>query len=398
LGIVGRNGSGKSTLLKLISGIIQPGSGKITVNGAVSALLELGSGLNPEFTGMQNIYFGGTMMGFSRKEMEEKIGEIVEFADIGEFIRQPLKTYSSGMKARLGFALASNMNPEILILDEVLSVGDELFRRKCFAKMEELFKSGCTVLYVSHSANTIIEICSRAILLDKGKLMLNGPPKMVTMYYQKLLFATQENALDVRKEILSLNLDEEKKIKFTLPVDPGAADRKKNQIAVNDQEKQEAFLIPGLLPKSGVTYGNYNVEIDDIHFSTLEGRKVNALVMNEEYIFVYNVIFNEDFENVYFTMSFKTLKGLPISGARLIGTNKKINVTAGDKYRVKWTFTCNLLPRTYFANLGVLQTIKEEKIILNAIADAAAFKVLPVPDLIFTGLVHLNQECNIYKL
>jgi len=140
LGIVGKNGSGKSTLLKLITGVLTPDEGSITVNGKISALLELGSGFNPEFTGMQNIFFYGTILGFSKEEMKEKLDDILAFADIGDFIQQPLKTYSSGMKSRLGFAVAVHIDPEILILDEVLAVGDILFRRKCYAKMEEFFK------------------------------------------------------------------------------------------------------------------------------------------------------------------------------------------------------------------------------------------------------------------
>ena len=197
-GIVGRNGAGKSTLLKLITGVLQPSSGKVLVNGNVSALLELGGGFNPEFTGIQNIYFSGTMMGFSRREMKQKIDDIIDFAEIGEFIDQPLKTYSNGMKARLGFALTINMKPEIMVLDEVLAVGDELFKRKCFAKMEEIFKSGSTILYVSHGIGTINQICSRAILLDHGELILDGIPKFVTMHYQKLLYAEPGNQKKTR--------------------------------------------------------------------------------------------------------------------------------------------------------------------------------------------------------
>ena len=183
LGIVGKNGSGKSILLKLICEIIQPSFVKVVVNEAVSALLDLSMGLNPEFCGIQNICFNGTMMGFRRKEMEEKIDDIVAFTEIENFIHQPLKTYSSGMRVRLGFTLAINMDLRILILDEVLAVGDELFKRKCFAKMEEVFNSGCIVLFVTHSINTINERSSRAILLDKGEQILEEPPKFVTMYY-----------------------------------------------------------------------------------------------------------------------------------------------------------------------------------------------------------------------
>ena len=166
LGIVGRNGAGKTTLLEVIAGILTPTGGQAQIDGNVSALLALGIGFNPERTGVENIYVNGTLKGFSKEEMDNKIEKILDFADIGNFACQPVKTYSSGMQARLGFAVAVHMDPEILIVDEVLAVGDELFRRKCYAKMEEIFKSGCTVLFVSHTVNTINEICTRAILLD----------------------------------------------------------------------------------------------------------------------------------------------------------------------------------------------------------------------------------------
>ena len=185
LGIVGKNGSGKSTLLKLITGVLVPDEGTVKINGKISALLELGSGFNPEFTGMQNIFFYGTILGFSKKEMESKIDDILAFADIGEFIDQPLKTYSSGMKSRLGFAVAVHIDPEILILDEVLAVGDVLFKRKCYAKMEEFFKGGKTIIYVSHDANSVNELCTRAVFLDAGTIILDSDAKTVTSYYQK---------------------------------------------------------------------------------------------------------------------------------------------------------------------------------------------------------------------
>jgi len=188
VGIVGKNGSGKSTLLKIMAGVLSPNDGELIVNGNISALLELGAGFNPEFTGVQNIYFYGAMLGFTKAEMKERLGEIIEFADIGDFINQPVKVYSSGMKSRLSFAVAIHIDPDILILDEVLSVGDALFKRKCYAKMEEFFNGGKTVIYVSHSAQSIVEICSRAVMLFEGEIILDDTPKIVTDFYQKMLY------------------------------------------------------------------------------------------------------------------------------------------------------------------------------------------------------------------
>ena len=180
LGMVGENGSGKSTLLKLISSVLKPSAGRIMVNGRISALLELGAGFNPQFTGIENIKFYSTIMGMQKDVLEEKLGEIIEFAGLGEYINQPLKNYSSGMRARLGFAVAVNVDPDILIVDEVLAVGDESFRRKCYLKMEKFFNSGKTVIYVSHNLGSINEICNRAILLNKGNIVFDGEPKLAT--------------------------------------------------------------------------------------------------------------------------------------------------------------------------------------------------------------------------
>ena len=405
LGIIGRNGSGKSTLLKLISGVIQPGSGKVVVNGAISALLELGTGLNPEFNGIQNIYFSGTMMGFSREEMKNKIDDIVSFADIGDFIHQPLLTYSSGMKARLGFALAINMEPRILILDEVLSVGDELFKRKCYVKMEEFFESGCTVLYVSHSMNTINEICSRAILMENGELLLEGPAKLVTTYYQKLLYAAEANQKEVREDIINLNKDESKKKEFVENLEKQELPppvKEKEDIQIDEKKPEPAqkpLYLPDFKPKSTIEYKNYDVDIYDFHIKTMDGEKVNALVMDEEYIYSYKVKFNINAGNVVFGSRFKTKKGLLISGLNSKDSQKKAyDVSKRDEYLVEYRFKCNLLPGTYFITSGVASVMDEEPVFLNRVVDALVFKVQENPSNVYRGIIHLYQKLTVEKI
>lgn len=187
LGIIGRNGSGKSTLLKLLAGVLTPTTGKAEVAGRVSALLELGTGFNPEFTGMENIYLQGTLMGYTRPEMLQRVQGIVAFADIGEFIDQPVKSYSSGMFVRLAFACAIAVEPDILIVDEALAVGDTQFQSRCYRKIDALRKGGTTVLFVSHDIFTVQSLCDRVILLDAGHLLAAGESKAVVQTYLDLL-------------------------------------------------------------------------------------------------------------------------------------------------------------------------------------------------------------------
>jgi len=187
IGIIGTNGSGKSTLLKIITGVLNPTFGDVIVNGKVSALLELGAGFNPEYTGVENIYLNGTMMGYTREEVDAKVDEILQFADIGDFAYQPVKTYSSGMFVRLAFAVAINVNPDILIVDEALSVGDYKFQSKCYRKFEEFREQGKTILLVTHDVDTIKKFCSRAIWIERGNLRLDGGTKEVTSLYIKSL-------------------------------------------------------------------------------------------------------------------------------------------------------------------------------------------------------------------
>ena len=190
IGLIGKNGAGKSTLLKIITGVLTPSSGTVKVNGKIASLLELGAGFNPEMTGIENIFFNGTIMGFSKKEIENRLGKIVNFADIGDFINQPFKMYSSGMFARLAFAVNAFVEPDILIVDEALAVGDVRFQVKCMQKMKELMSSGCTVLFVSHDINAIRRLCSRAIWFDKGKLILDGDTNLVADKYMEFLDCT----------------------------------------------------------------------------------------------------------------------------------------------------------------------------------------------------------------
>jgi len=193
VGIVGKNGSGKSTLLQIITGILQPTSGKCETNGRISALLELGAGFNPEFTGLENARLNASIMGLSRDEFHQKLPDIVEFCGLGDFLHRPVKTYSSGMFVRLAFAVAINMNPDILIVDEALAVGDVRFQRKCFRRIDQLKEQGVSILFVTHSTDSVLQHCDRAIMLNDGELKLTGSPKQVVQEYLEMMFASDAN-------------------------------------------------------------------------------------------------------------------------------------------------------------------------------------------------------------
>lgn len=195
IGIIGRNGAGKSTLLKILTGVLTPSSGTLKINGKISALLELGAGFNPELDGLENIYFSGMIMGFSREEMENKIDDILSFADIGDFINQPVKSYSSGMFVRLAFSIATAVNPDILIVDEALSVGDMFFQAKSVSRMRDLIRNGATLLFVSHDTNAVKSLCDRAILLENGQMTEDGASDGVLEKYFSLKVAQEQTVI-----------------------------------------------------------------------------------------------------------------------------------------------------------------------------------------------------------
>ncbi len=210
IGIMGINGSGKSTILKIITGVLNPTSGKVVTHGKISALLELGAGFNPEYTGIENIYLNGTMMGYTKEEMKERVPSIVEFADIGDFINQPVKTYSSGMFARLAFAVSINVEPEILIVDEALSVGDIRFQLKCIEKMKQMMKGGTTVLFVSHDVNAIRRFCTRAIWLRHGVIEEDGDVNRISDKYLDFLKIGEEYYDEKKNEDTAVKTEEDK--------------------------------------------------------------------------------------------------------------------------------------------------------------------------------------------
>lgn len=386
IGIVGKNGSGKSTLLQIICGIVKPSSGDIEVNGKISALLELGAGFNPEFSGRQNVYLNGSILGLSQDEIDDRFTDILAFADIGDFIDQPVKSYSSGMFVRLAFAVAVSVEPEILVVDEALSVGDEAFQRKCFAHINLIQEKGGTILFVTHSAASVIELCSRAILLDQGELLLSGSPKKVISRYHKLIYAPENKADQVREDFRNLpgrfDLSEDE-----LEPEPiGLQFTEKSPIL--DSAGGSAYN-PYLVPASTVKYESRGASISDPVILSIAGERVNILQSGEQYFYEYQAKFNIDAEKIKFGMLIKTIKGVEISGYSAPSDEIGIkNIKAGDAILVKFPFTCSFNPGVYFLNAGLLKTGGEEEY-LDRQLDVAMFRVEEKSDSNSTGIVSM---------
>lgn len=384
LGVVGRNGCGKSTLLKLISGVLTPSKGSVEVSGEIAALLELGAGFNPEFSGRQNIYFYATILGLSRAQIEAVMGDIVAFADIGSFIDQPLKTYSSGMKARLGFAVAVHIEPDILILDEVLAVGDALFKRKCYARMEELFSRDKTILFVSHNTNSIIELCSRAILIEGGAILYEGDPRQVAGFYQKLIFAKPKNRQAILEEIAAeQQLDAEAAATATVQADAGRRDR--------------AFFIPDFVSGGRREDGGGEAVISDCRILDERDNVVNALVHGDRYRYVFRVQYAVEAAEVSVGSRFLTEKGLLVSGISLANNRRHLAVRPGDLIEVTIPFTCRLREGNYYITTATSKKVMNSWEFMSKITDAVAFKVLPAAGDPYTGIVSLDQQIEVER-
>lgn len=383
VGIVGRNGSGKSTLLQIICGTLSPSGGSVQTSGRIAALLELGSGFNPEFTGRENVYMNAAVLGLGKPEIDARFDEIVAFADIGDFIEQPVKTYSSGMMVRLAFAVAINVDPEILIVDEALSVGDELFQRKCFSRIETIRAQGATILFVSHSGSTVVELCDHAILMDAGEKLAVGTPKQIVGRYQKLLYAPEEKQAAIREQIRQADLPAE------LPADTGGNGNPEVTTAVGlDDQVLESFD-PSLKPSSTIAYEMRGAEICNPKIVTIGGKQVNHLRRGRTYRYVYTVRFDREVRNVRFGMLIKTMNGVELGGGVSAGgTLDRIPyVAAGVTYNVEFRFNCGLNPGVYFLNAGLQGDIDGVETFLHRLIDIAMFRVMPEVGDLATGTI-----------
>ena len=401
VGIVGRNGAGKSTLLQIICGTLAPSEGAAEVSGRIAALLELGSGFNPEFTGRENVFFNASILGLEEEETAKRFDDIAAFADIGEFIDQPVSTYSSGMVVRLAFAVAINVDPEILIIDEALSVGDELFQRKCFSRIDAIKKTGTTILFVSHSCATIVELCDRALLMEGGEQLGVGTPKQIVSRYQKLIYAPVEKQQAIRDEI---------KASFRPKRSISAAHKVVSEEKVADEdtvlseggtddELGEKFD-PSLKPTSTVSYESIGAKIDSFKIVNLAGDRVNHLIRGREYRYVYSVGFEQTHFNVRFGMMIKTLTGLDLGGAASAASAMEALdcVEKGEQCSVEFNFRCSLNPGTYFLNSGVLADVNGAESYIHRVVDSAMFRVQPETSALTTGIIDFDCRPFVEKL
>ena len=373
VGIVGQNGSGKSTLLQMICGTLNPTYGKLKINGSVSALLELGSGFNPEFTGKENVYLNASVLGLSKAEIDERYDEILAFSEIGDFINQPVKTYSSGMVLRLAFSVAINVKPDILVVDEALAVGDELFQRKCFARIESMKDNGLTLLFVSHSSYQVTALCDRAILMDKGEVISINLAKSIINFYQKLIYAPDQEKNNVRNEILKTT-------------------NKNYQYTFNNLEDKSFAFDPQLIPKSSLSYHQDGAEITAFKIQNSNGKQVNMLTPGQKYELVYEVEFKRDFSQVRFGMLIKTSTGVELGGATSCKSlaGSPISVAEGSIVRVTYEFKNILNVGLYFINLGVSSFEEEEIKHLHRILDAMCFRVGDDESSYATGMIDFS--------
>jgi lipopolysaccharide transport system ATP-binding protein len=387
VGIIGRNGSGKSTLLQIICGTLNPTSGSIQTHGRIAALLELGSGFNPEFTGRENVYLNAAVLGLSEKEVDGRFDNIAAFADIGQFMDQPVKTYSSGMAVRLAFSVAINVDPEILVVDEALSVGDELFQRKCFSRIETIRANGATILFVSHAGGTVVELCDRAVLIDAGEKLAVGVPKKIVGRYQKLLYAPADKREIIREQIRQVDeqfLTSDNTIESALPEHHAPIE--------STQGLQEKFD-PNLQPSSTIEYESHGAHIDAPEVLTLAGERINNLIRGRTYRYTYTVQFTKSASNVCFGMLIKTTSGIELGGGVSASSPRSslAYVETGSNYRVEFRFRCTLNPGVYFMNAGVVgRGADGSETYLHRLIDIAMFRVLPDTENLATGIVHFD--------
>ncbi|WP_455026089.1 ABC transporter ATP-binding protein [Oribacterium sinus] len=436
VGIIGTNGSGKSTMLKIITGVLSATTGKVESRGSICALLELGAGFNQDYTGIENIYMNGTMMGFSKAEMDEKLPAILEFADIGDFVYQPVKSYSSGMFVRLAFALYISIDPEVLIVDEALSVGDVFFQAKCYHRMDELKRKGTTILMVTHDLGSVMKYCDRVVLFHKGEKVGEGLPGQMVDKYKKILAGKDPHAEQFMEEQNFLgNVDGEAtgtvNASGTTGQDAstgnagttGAEDKagttgagtaettEKNAdtgIASGTAEpaspeagqhslKPTGFMKDHLtLNPSSQQYGNGKAEILDFGVLDKDGRPSNVLLKGEEFSIKERIVFHDDIAAPIFTFTIKDKRGMDLSGTNTLFEGKEIPaVKKGDEYFCTFTQRMNLQGGEYLLSISCTGFEEGEHTVYDRKYDITSITVLSNKNTV--GIYDMESEVTLER-
>ena len=369
LGILGKNGAGKSTLLKMITGVVIPTSGELKVNGKISSLLELGTAFNSELTGEENIYQHGQVMGLTKEEIEATKQDVIDFADIGEHLYQPVKTYSSGMFARLAFACAINVDPDILIVDEVLSVGDMAFQLKCFKKFEEFKSKGKTILFVTHSVSDILKNCTRVIILESGKKTFDGDVKEGVDLYKKIITGNAPKNSNLDKVSEEIKIDD----------DPNTWKSHFNQN-------------PNL-----IEYGNLDAEVIDYGIFDTNRNYLSIIDNEKEVVLKSKIKFNEEVDNPIFTMTIKNFNGVEVAGTNtMIEKIYPGKFEKGDIVEVEFIQKLPLAPNKYTLSFSCTHiNAKGELEILNRKYEALLIEIMSNKECV--GIAKLDTKINIIK-
>ena len=366
VGLVGTNGAGKSTLLKTITGVLTPSAGQIEVNGKISALLELGAGFNMEYTGLENIYFNGTLLGYTKEQMEERVPKIVEFAGIGDYIHQPVKTYSSGMFARLAFAMAINVEPDILIVDEALSVGDIYFQSKCFKKMDEIKRNGTTILLVTHDMSSVVKYCDKVVVLNHGKVVKEGNPKEMVDIYKKILVNQYDE-----------NATEEEQAKFETKEDTWAS-----KLSLNEEN---------------VLYGSGKARIVDFGFFDVDDQITGMIMKKNTFKIKMKVEFFEDVENPIFAFAVKNARGAEVTGTNTMFERVDLPLAKkGETYVVTFTQRALLQGGEYLMSFGCTGYEDGEFTVYDRLYDVANLTIVSEQDTV--GSFDIDSQIEIEKL
>lgn len=402
VGIIGTNGAGKSTILKIITGVLNPTGGSIDIDGRISALLELGAGFNGEYTGIENVYLNGTMMGYTREEMKEKLPTILEFADIGDFVYQPVKTYSSGMFVRLAFAVAINIDPEILVVDEALSVGDVFFQSKCYQKFDEFKKEGKTILFVSHDLSSVSKYCDRVILLNKGRKLAEGRPKEIINLYKKMMAgsdadrAAVEFAASRGADVQELVYSRREKADSGEGGVANTADGMITSIHYKDQDpsfwKSHFVINPNLQE-----YGNRNAVLLDFAIIDEDGLLSNTIEKGTHFTLRSKVLFNADVENPIFTFTFRTVRGVDVTGTNTMLEDVDVPLAKkGEVYEAQFEQRMDLQGGEYLLSMSCTGYVKGELTAYHRCYDLISVTVVSSKNTV--GYYDMNSKTTVKKV